>query len=134
MVHKNNQTRNKKETTLELELKTAKLFLHTSSTTWYIDLGSKPISATRRGHKYSNTTLITSESKCDDVRNTEVSQAGSSITCLITDLTLPVNALDMDTSIANVDSNDFTIHTGAQIIAENESLKDHGDGSKINCL
>ncbi len=54
-----------------------------------------------------------------------VSQAGSSTTCLTTDLTLPVNSLD--TSTANVDSSCFTRHSGVEIIAENESLVDHGE-------
>lgn len=47
----------------------------------------------------------------------------------VTDLILSVNSLD--TSTANVDSSYFTIHAGAEIIAENESIVDHGDGTKI---
>ncbi len=78
----------------------------------------------------TNTTLITSKSKYDDGGITEVSQVGSSTTCLTTDLTLPVNYLD--TSTANVDSSCFTRHSGVEIIAENESLVDHGDGGEMN--
>ena len=56
---------------------------------------------------------------------TEVSQVGSSSACLNTDLTLPANFLD--TSTANVNASCFIIHSGFEIIAENESLVGHGN-------
>ena len=58
-----------------------------------------------------------------------VSQAGSSSACLTTDLTLPANSLDIST--ANVDASCFKIHSGVEIIAENESLVGHGDGGEM---
>ena len=42
---------------------------------------------------------------------------------------MPVNSLD--TSTVNAESSYFTIHSGAEIIAENESLVDYGDGGEI---
>ena len=58
-----------------------------------------------------------------------MSQTGSSSACLTTDLTLPANSLD--TSTANVDASCFTIHSGVEIIAENESLVGHSDGGEM---
>lgn len=57
-------------------------FLHTSSTTWYTNSVSKIISEvdTDMVNYIVNTSLITSESKYDDSRISEVSQAGSSST------------------------------------------------------
>ena len=58
-----------------------------------------------------------------------MSQAGLSSACLITDHTLPANSLD--TSTANVDASSVIIHSGVEIIAENESLVGHGDGGEM---
>ena len=58
----------------------------------------------------TNTALITSKSKYDDVGIIEASQAGSCSAYLTTDLTLPENSLD--TSTANVDASCFIIHSG----------------------
>ena len=77
----------------------------------------------------TNTSLITSKSKYKDVGIIEVSQTGSSRTCLTTDLTLPANSLD--TATANVDASCFTIHSGVEIIAKNESLVGHSDGGEM---
>ena len=57
----------------------------------------------------TNTTLITSKSKYDDV-GIKVSQAGSFSAYLTTDLTFPANSLD--TATANVDAGCFVIHSG----------------------
>ena len=77
----------------------------------------------------TNTSLITSKSKYEDVGIIEVSQTGSSNACLTTDLTLSVNSLD--TSTANVDASCFTIHFGVEIITENECLVGHSDGGEM---
>ena len=77
----------------------------------------------------TNTILITSKSKYDDVGIVEVSQAGSSSACLTTDLTLPPNSLH--TSTANVDASCFVIHSEVELTAENESLVGHGDGGEM---
>lgn len=123
----------KQEKTLELELKTAKLtdFL-TPFPQHNIQIpGQNQSPSSEVDTNSANTTLVTSESKYDDVRITKVSQAGSSGTCFINDLTLPVNSLDTDTSTVNVDSSYFTAHFEAQIIAENGSLVHNDDDGEI---
>ena len=77
----------------------------------------------------TNTTLITSKSKYDDVGIIEVSQASSSSACFTTDLTFSANPLA--TAAANVDASCFIIHSGVEVMAENESLVGHGDGGKM---
>ena len=101
-------------------------FLRTSSTTWYTDSRLKQSPSSEVD---TNTTLITSKSKYDDVGIIVVSQAGSSSSCLTTDLTLPANSLA--TSTTNVDASCFIIHSGVEIIAGNESLVGQGDGSEM---
>ena len=71
----------------------------------------------------TNTTLITSN------QNVMTLESGSSSACLTSDLIFPANSLD--TFTANVDASCFIIHSGVEIIAENESLVGHGDGGEI---
>ncbi len=132
-AHKWKLSKEKQEKTLDLQSKTTKLtdfFTQVPRAQRQHDIPILNQNESPSSEVDTNTTLITSKSKYDDVGITEVSQAGSSTTGLTTDLTLPVNSLD--TFTVNVDSSCFTRHSGVEIIAENESLVDHGDGGEMN--
>lgn len=58
-----------------------------------------------------------------------VSQSEATSIYFITDSILPVNYFHASTG--NVDLDYFSIHSGVEIIAENESLVDHSDGVEM---
>ena len=93
-------SKRKQEKTLDLESKTAKLSDFFTQVPEH-DIPIPDQNQSPSSEVDTNTTLITSKSKYDDVGIFKVSQAGSYGACLITDLTLPANSLD--TSTANVD-------------------------------
>ena len=122
-AQKRKLSKEKQENTLDLMSKTVKLtdfFTQVPRPQRQHDIPIMNQNQSPSSELDTNTTLITSKLKPKDVRITEVSQAGSSTTCL-NDLTLPVN--NLDTSTTNVDSSCFTSLSDVEIIAENGSRK-----------